>query len=174
MTGMPALPRARARAFQTVGCGTRCSVINVNWVDAKQYVGRLSQVTGKDYHLLSEAEWEYVARAGGVLPGTSWGDYLGKNNANCDGCGSPWDLQQTAPAGSFKPNAFGLYDVHGNVWEWVEDTWHENYDGAPAYVISVAPGERPELPDYSRRCVAQRELPRPRGSTREAQHQCSV
>ena len=88
-------------------------------------------MTGKDYRLLSEAEWEYVARAGADTR-YSWGDDLGKGNANCDGCGSPWDLRQTAPAGSFKPNAFGLYDVHGNVWEWVEDTWHENYDGAPA------------------------------------------
>ena len=109
---------------------SRMPVINVSWGDAKKYVGWLSQLTGKEYRLLTEAEWEYVARAGAVTR-YSWGDDLGKANAVCDGCGSPWDLQQTAPAGSFKPNAFGLYDMHGNVWEWVEDTWHENYDGAP-------------------------------------------
>jgi formylglycine-generating enzyme required for sulfatase activity len=106
-------------------------VINVSWVDAKAYVGWLSQVTGKDYRLLSEAEWEYAARAGSHTR-YPWGDDLGKANANCDGCGSGWDLSQTAPAGSFKPNRFGLYEMHGNVWEWVEDTWHENYDGAPS------------------------------------------
>jgi formylglycine-generating enzyme required for sulfatase activity len=105
-------------------------VINVSWGDAKQYVGWLSRLTGKEYRLLTEAEWEYAARAGANTR-YSWGDDPGMGNANCDGCGSQWDLRQTAPVGSFKPNAFGLYDMHGNVWEWVEDSWHENYDGAP-------------------------------------------
>ncbi len=105
-------------------------VINVSWGDAKQYVGWLSRLTGKNYRLLTEAEWEFAARAG-TTSRYSWGDEPGKGNANCDGCGSQWDLQQTAPVGSFKPNALGLYDMHGNVWEWVEDSWHDNYDGAP-------------------------------------------
>jgi formylglycine-generating enzyme required for sulfatase activity len=105
-------------------------VINVSWGDAKQYVGWLSDLTGKEYRLLTEAEWEYGARAG-ARRRYSWGDDPRTGNANCDGCGSKWDLRQTAPVGSFKPNAFGLYDMHGNVWEWVEDSWHENYDGAP-------------------------------------------
>ena len=108
----------------------RMPVINVSWVDIKQYVSWLSQLTGREYRLPTEAEWEYAARAG-VNTRYSWGDDLGMGNANCDGCGSQWDLQQTAPVGSFKPNRAGLYDMHGNVWEWVEDSWHENYDVAP-------------------------------------------
>ncbi|MEH2514006.1 formylglycine-generating enzyme required for sulfatase activity [Nitrobacteraceae bacterium AZCC 1564] len=105
-------------------------VINVSWEDAKAYVVWLSQVTGKEYRLLTEAEWEYAARAG-TTTAYYWGDDAAKGDANCNGCGGEWKLQQTAPAGSFKPNAFGLHDMLGNVWEWVEDPWHETYDGAP-------------------------------------------
>jgi formylglycine-generating enzyme required for sulfatase activity len=105
-------------------------VINVKWGDAKQYVGWLSRLMGNDYHLLTEAEWEYAARAG-TTSRYSWGDDPGKDNANCSSCGSQWDRKQSAPVGSFKSNALGLYDMHGNVWEWVEDSWHDNYDGAP-------------------------------------------
>lgn len=104
-------------------------VINVSWNHAKQYVAWLSRITGKDYRLLTEAEWEYAARAGSNTR-YSWGDDPGIGNANCDGCGSAWILQ-TAPVGSFRPNAFGLFDMHGNVWEWVEDIWHDSYEGAP-------------------------------------------
>jgi formylglycine-generating enzyme required for sulfatase activity len=104
--------------------------INVSFVDAKQYIGWLSQLTGKEYRLPTEAEWEYAARAGANTL-YSWGDDVGMGNANCDGCGSQWDLKQTASVGSFRPNRFGLYDMHGNVWEWVEDSWHGNYDAAP-------------------------------------------
>jgi len=105
-------------------------VINVSWVDAQNYIGWLVKLTGKPYRLLSEAEWEYCARAGANTR-YFWGDEPGVRNANCNGCGSQWDLEQTAPVGSFKPNAFGLYDMHGNIWEWVEDSWHGNYTGAP-------------------------------------------
>jgi formylglycine-generating enzyme required for sulfatase activity len=108
-------------------------VINVSWEDAQQYVKWLSLRTGKVYRLLSEAEWEYAARAGSDKY-YSWGDNMGTAQASCWGCGGDWDGQtvnRTAPVGSFAPNAFGLYDMHGNVWEWVEDCWNASYAGAP-------------------------------------------
>jgi formylglycine-generating enzyme required for sulfatase activity len=97
--------------------------INVSWEDAQRYTGWLSRSTGKTYRLLSEAEWEYAARAGSSTA-YPWGDEIGKGNANCTDCGSQWDGKQTAPVGSFKPNAFGLYDMHGNVWQWVDDCFN--------------------------------------------------
>ena len=111
------------------GRGTE-PVINVSWDDAQQYVAWLSNMTGKPYRLLSEAEWEYAARAGRTTA-YFWGDEIGEVNANCIGCGSEWDGRQTSPVGSFKPNAFGLYDMAGNVWQWVQDCYQRNYDGAP-------------------------------------------
>ena len=104
-------------------------VINITWDHAKLYVAWLSRMTGKQYRLLTEAEWEYAARAGSNTR-YSWGDDPGIDNANCDGCGGAW-IRQTASVGSFPPNAFGLLDMLGNVWEWVEDIWHDSYDGAP-------------------------------------------
>ncbi len=78
----------------------------------------------------SEAEWEYAVRAG-TKTKYWWGNDIGKNKANCNGCGSQWDNEQTAPVGSFKANQFGLYDTVGNVWEWCADGWHNNYKNAP-------------------------------------------
>jgi formylglycine-generating enzyme required for sulfatase activity len=105
-------------------------VINVSWDHAKLYVAWLSLLTGKKYRLLTEAEWEYAARAGSKTR-YAWGDEPGNDNANCRGC-SGSGIDQTVPVGSFRPNAFGIYDMEGNVWEWVEDIWHDNYDAAPA------------------------------------------
>ena len=73
---------------------------------------------------------EYAARAG-TTTRYSWGDGVGANRANCDGCGSRWDNRRTAPVGSFAANGFGLHDMHGNVWEWVEDCWNDGYANAP-------------------------------------------
>jgi formylglycine-generating enzyme required for sulfatase activity len=109
-------------------------VINVDWLDAQAFVAWLSQVTGKTYRLLSEAEYEYAMRAG-TTTAYPWGDDIklnGQAMANCNGCGSKWDDNQTAPVGSFAANKFGLYDMAGNVWEWTEDCVHNNYKGAPA------------------------------------------
>ena len=108
----------------------RRPVINVSWADAKRYVEWLSGETREEYRLLSEAEWEYVTRAG-ARTDYWWGEEIGRGRANCNGCGSRWDGEETAPVGSFEANGFGLYDVHGNVWEWVEDCWHDSYSGAP-------------------------------------------
>jgi len=108
----------------------RRPVINVSWADAKTYAEWLSKKTGQTYRLLSEAEWEYAARAGTVTPYV-WGIEIGTGNANCDGCGSPWDNKQTAPVGSFKPNLFGLYDMDGNVLQWVQDCYSNTFNGAP-------------------------------------------
>ena len=113
-----------------MGRGNR-PVINVSWNDAKNYVAWLSSETRAHYRLLSEAEWEYAARAGTETK-YSWGNDLGTNRANCNGCGSQWDGRRTAPVGSFAPNAFGLHDMHGNVWAWVEDCYHSSYEGAPS------------------------------------------
>ena len=109
----------------------RRPVINVSWDDATAYVAWLAKKTGKPYRLLTEAEYEYATRAG-TTTAYPWGDDIGKNNANCNGCGSQWDGKQTAPVGSFAPNQFGLYDMVGNVWEWTEDCYHDSYNGAPA------------------------------------------
>ena len=106
-------------------------VVNVSWDDAQAYVAWLSRETGETSRLPSEAEWEYAAR-GGAETRYSWGNDLGRGQANCDGCRSRWDDTKTAPVGSFPPNGFGLHDVHGNAYEWVQDCWNDSYDGAPS------------------------------------------
>jgi formylglycine-generating enzyme required for sulfatase activity len=110
----------------------RRPVINVSWDHAQSYVEWLSDITGKKYRLLSEAEYEHATRAGSQTA-YPWGNDIKLNGAamaNCHGCGSQWD--HTAPVGSFPPNAFGLYDMVGNVWQWTDDCYQESYKGAPA------------------------------------------
>lgn len=111
------------------GRGSR-PVINVSYNDVIGYVDWLKAQTGKPYRLPSETEWEYAARAG-AKGLHSWGDRIGVNRAVCDGCGSQWDFSRTAPVGSFAPNAFGVYDMQGNVAEWVQDCWAPDYSSAP-------------------------------------------
>ena len=93
------------------GRGTR-PVINVSWNDAQGFIQWLSRKSGNTYRLPTEAEWEIATRAG-TTTDYYWGNDVGRNHANCDGCGSEWDNRKTAPVGSFKPNAFGLYDMSG-------------------------------------------------------------
>lgn len=110
--------------------GNDTPVTHVSWNDAQRYVQWLSRRSGHAYRLPSEAEWEYAARAGSSTA-RHWGDEIGTGNANCDGCGSPWDNRIPAPVGSLAANDFGLYDMLGNVWEWTQDCWNDSYGGAP-------------------------------------------
>ena len=123
------------------GRGNR-PVINVSWNDVQTYINWLNGKTGK-YRLPSEAEWEYAARGGYNNRLYSWGHEIGKNNANCDGCGSEWDNKQTAPVGSFAANPYGLYDMHGNAWEWCQDKYHDTYQGAPTDGSAWESGDSP-------------------------------
>jgi len=113
------------------GRGNR-PVINVTWEEAKQYVAWLSKRTGKSYRLLSEAEWEYAARAGTTTT-YSFSNSSDRLCSYANGSGSSCDrFKYTAPVGTYQPNRFGLFDMHGNVNEWVEDCWHSSYKGAPS------------------------------------------
>jgi len=106
-------------------------VIHVSWKDAVAYADWLSAKTGEEFNLPSEAQWEYAARGGKATP-YWWGPKEVKNLANCFDCGSPWDNQTTAPAGSLPANPWGLHEILGNVNEWVYDKAHEGYEDAPA------------------------------------------
>jgi len=120
-----------------LGRGDR-PVINVSWQDAREYAEWLSKQTGHSYRLPSEAEWEYAARAGTRTP--FWtGKCIHTDQANYDGnydyndCGARTGVwrRRTVPVGSLPANPFGLHEVAGNVYEWVEDCWHDSYAGAP-------------------------------------------
>ncbi len=116
--------------------GDELPVETVNGYQATEFCKRLSRETKQEYRLPSEAEWEYACRAGTTTP-FYFGETITGELANYN-AGSTYAeeakgeyRQQTTPVGQFPPNAFGLYDMHGNVWEWCEDNWHDNYDGAP-------------------------------------------
>ncbi|HRX72040.1 MAG TPA: SUMF1/EgtB/PvdO family nonheme iron enzyme [Candidatus Competibacteraceae bacterium] len=114
----------------------RRPVINVSWEDAVAYCAWLSYEAGASYRLPSEAEWEYAARAG-TTTAFWWGNEIDPTRANYDGRSAYRNgargayRQRTVPVDDFQPNPFGLYQVHGNVWEWVQDSWHDDYQGAP-------------------------------------------
>lgn len=105
-------------------------VVNVKWDDAFYYAKWLSEQTGKKYRLPSEAEWEYAAGAGKTSP-FWWGFDPKPNAAHCFGCSDDLDPRKPTKIGHFDPNPFGIYDMNGNVAEWVQDCWHEDYKGAP-------------------------------------------
>ena len=118
------------------GRGTR-PVINVNWLDAKGFVGWISRKTGVRYRLPTESEWEYAARAK-TTTAFHFGDQISVDQANFDGT-VPYNgtntgafRRRTTPVGSFAPNSFGIFDVHGNVAEWTEDCWNPSYQHAPS------------------------------------------
>jgi formylglycine-generating enzyme required for sulfatase activity len=112
----------------------------LDWKDAQAYIAWLNgrvkaqhpDLAGRSgpYRLPSEAEWEYAARAGAATA-RWWGDAIGKDNADCNGCGSKWDDRELAETGTFGPNPFGLTDMLGTVWQWTADCWHDSYAGAP-------------------------------------------
>src|SRR4028119_1399220 len=122
--------------FKSILRSKKVPVDNVTWDGAVKFCHRLSQKTGKTYRLPSEAEWEYACRAGTTTP-FYFGETITPGLVNYDG-NYPYgaapkglDRKQTTDVESFRPNAFGLYDMHGNVWEWCSDKWHDNYNGAP-------------------------------------------
>lgn len=118
------------------GRGNR-PVINVSWDDVQQYIKWFNKVSGQTWRLPSEAEWEYAARAGTTTPfstgeclSTAQANYDGRNPRN--GCQTGEYRKRTMPVGSFAVNQFGLYDMHGNVWEWIQDCWNKSYSSAPS------------------------------------------
>jgi formylglycine-generating enzyme required for sulfatase activity/class 3 adenylate cyclase len=120
-----------ANACANLGIGDDDTpVSNLSWTDAQGYTDWLSQVTGKKYRLLTEAEWEYAARAG-TETAYWWGRQMAASMADCNGCGGLYDPHKPLAIGSFKANPFGIYDMAGGIAQWMADCWHEDYRGAP-------------------------------------------
>jgi formylglycine-generating enzyme required for sulfatase activity len=111
------------------GRGNR-PVINVTWHDAVAYTKWLSQETGQNYNLATEAQWEYVAKQGKTQI---------DSGSNCSDYDTPWSGQQTSPVGSFEPNSFGLFDLLGNVWEWTCSAYEDKYKGAEQSFVTTYP-----------------------------------
>ena len=109
-------------------CGDDCPVESVSWNEAQEFAQRLSQKTGKQYRLPSEVEWEYAARAGSNAKWSFGDSEYQLGDYAWFSARSQGNTQRVAQK---RPNAFGLFDMHGNVWEWVHDCWHDNYSGAP-------------------------------------------
>jgi formylglycine-generating enzyme required for sulfatase activity len=110
----------------------RMPAVNISWSDAQALAAALSRVTGETYRLPSEAEWEYCCRAGAQTPYAFSGP--------CTNAEAAFAAKRPSPVGSYPANRFGLYDMHGNVREWVADLWHDNYEGAPADAIAWTAG----------------------------------
>jgi formylglycine-generating enzyme required for sulfatase activity len=118
----------------------RRPVFNVRHGEAKEFAAWLTKKTGKAYRLPTEAEWEYAARAG-TTTAYFWGDDIGEGHANCRRCGSEWGGLKSAPVGSFAPNPWGLFDMNGNLFEYVEDCWHPDHlNQPPDGAARVEPG----------------------------------
>ncbi|MGK7876565.1 MAG: formylglycine-generating enzyme family protein, partial [Xenococcaceae cyanobacterium] len=123
----------------------------VSWYEAVEFCKRLSKATEREYRLPSEAEWEYACRAGTSTP-FYFGETITGELANYPASDtyanepSGEDREETTPVGQFPPNSFGLYDLHGNVWEWCGDEWHENYQGAPTDGSVWLDGEKNRSP----------------------------
>jgi formylglycine-generating enzyme required for sulfatase activity len=115
-----------SRSYLAISCDD-CPEEDVSWDDVQQFIEKFNQKTGKKYRLPSEAEWEYAARAGS---NTSW-SFGDEESKLVDYAWYSRNSRRIQSVGKKLPNSFGLYDMHGNVWEWVQDCWHENYSGAP-------------------------------------------
>jgi formylglycine-generating enzyme required for sulfatase activity len=113
----------------------RHPAVGVSWQDARAYVAWLTIETGKRYRLPTEAEWEYACRAG-TTTRYAFGDSISPADANYGG-----NVGGTTEVGSYAPNAWGLFDMHGNVWEWMQDVWHGSYNGAPTSDVAWTDGE---------------------------------
>jgi formylglycine-generating enzyme required for sulfatase activity len=115
---------------ESIRTSDQAPIRDVSWDDARDYVRWLSEKTGEPYRLPTEAEWEYAARAD-TKTTYWWGNRMQPGKANCKDCGGQWDQKLPAEIGSYEANPYGLHDMNGNVWEWVSDCWHRNYQGAP-------------------------------------------